>query len=185
MGGVAQAAHPGHILSEHSGCGYLCSSGVCRRASPVFFDFAVFNDPGLSGTRRFREFRGMRIHRIRTAVLWHGFQDSAAKRESVRHTITAMRKPDRVEVAFHRLNALRANPASEGAMKELRAFVAGGVNLIAAKAARIVGELQIAELAALAVYRNDPCVSGRLEAAVLHREAPSLTAWFHREFHPG
>jgi hypothetical protein len=58
-----------------------------------------------------------------------------------------MRKPDRIEEAFHRLSALRANPGSAGALKEFRAFLAGGVNLVVAKAARIVGELQIAELA--------------------------------------
>jgi hypothetical protein len=58
-----------------------------------------------------------------------------------------MKKPDRTEEAFHRLSALRANPGSEGAVNELKAFLAGGMNLVAAKAARIAGELQIAELA--------------------------------------
>jgi hypothetical protein len=57
-----------------------------------------------------------------------------------------MRKPDRIEEALQRLGALRAIPASEATVKELKAFLAGGVNLVAAKAARIAGELQIAEL---------------------------------------
>jgi hypothetical protein len=58
-----------------------------------------------------------------------------------------MKKPDRIEEALHKLAALRANPATESTVKELRASLAGGMNLVAAKAAGITGELQIAELA--------------------------------------
>jgi hypothetical protein len=58
----------------------------------------------------------------------------------------AMRKSDPVEETFRRLSAIKANPESAGVLNELRACIAGKSNLVAAKAARIAGECQIAEL---------------------------------------
>jgi hypothetical protein len=74
------------------------------------------------------------------------FADCLTHGDPLGHTIITMRKPDRIEEAFQRLGALRANPAASGTVAELREFLARGMNLLAAKAARIVAEFQIAEL---------------------------------------
>jgi hypothetical protein len=57
-----------------------------------------------------------------------------------------MRRPDPVEQAIDRLNALRRTPDAPVTMEELRGFIASKVNLVAAKAAGIAGDSRLAEL---------------------------------------